>query len=242
MAFGVRRSAYHVRPAFGARLSPTDTSHHPHLVYTGTAMRWLVCLVGLLAIAGCGNRSLRALEYRSDKPVREFSRAEQVIDPQKYDYFAEIEVVRKGKMRLDLFEVEAPVAVNSFVFLALNRYYDGLAWHRVIPDYVAQTGDPTGTGAGGPGYSFGLEVSPKLRYDRAGMVGVARTFDPNSNGSQFFITLQPTPILNGQYTIFAEVVEGIDVLGKLAPTEGPQAVDPDKRDKIRSVRILVRNK
>ncbi|WP_027891519.1 peptidylprolyl isomerase [Calidithermus chliarophilus] len=205
-------------------------------------MRWLVCLVGLLAIAGCGNRSLRALEYRSDKPVREFSRAEQVIDPQKYDYFAEIEVVRKGKMRLDLFEVEAPVAVNSFVFLALNRYYDGLAWHRVIPDYVAQTGDPTGTGAGGPGYSFGLEVSPKLRYDRAGMVGVARTFDPNSNGSQFFITLQPTPILNGQYTIFAEVVEGIDVLGKLAPTEGPQAVDPDKRDKIRSVRILVRNK
>jgi peptidylprolyl isomerase len=205
-------------------------------------MRWLVCLVGLLALAGCGNRSLRALEYRSDRPLREFTRAEQVIDPQKFDYFAQIDIEKKGRVLLDLYESEAPIAVNSFVFLALNHFYDGILWHRVIPDYIAQTGDPTGTGAGGPGYSYGLEISPKLRYDRAGVVGVARTFDPNSNGSQFFITYQPTPILNGQYTIFAQVTEGIDVLAKLAPTEGPKAVHPDQRDRIKSVRILVRNK
>jgi peptidylprolyl isomerase len=204
-------------------------------------MRWLVCLVGVLALVGCGS-PLRALTYRSERPLREFTRPEQVIEPDKYDYFAQIDIEKKGKVLLDLYESEAPLTVNSFVFLALNRFYEGLVWHRVIPDYIAQSGDPTGTGAGGPGYSYGLEISPKLRYDRAGVVGMARTFDPNSNGSQFFITYRPTPILNGQYTIFAQVTEGMDVLAKLAPTEGPKAVPPDRRDRIRSVRILFRNK
>jgi cyclophilin family peptidyl-prolyl cis-trans isomerase len=128
--------------------------------------------------------------------------------------------------------------VNSFVFLALHRYFDGVVWHRVIPGFVAQTGDPTGTGRGGPGYTFGLEIVPGLGFDREGVVGMARTQDPNSNGSQFFITLGPAPHLTGAYTVFGRVVEGMEVVKRLAPTEGPGA--GGERDRILSVEILVK--
>jgi len=182
---------------------------------------------------------METLPYKSDKPVTKFSKPEEVIDPTKYDYFAEIETT-KGKFMVDLYESEAPVTVNSFVFLALNRYYDGLTWHRVIPGFVAQTGDPTATGGGGPGYRFGLEVTPRLNYDKKGVLGMARTPDPNSNGSQFFITYGPTANLNQQYTIFGQVTEGMEVVEKINPTEGPEA--KPERDKIVSMKILVKAK
>ncbi|MGK0617348.1 peptidylprolyl isomerase [Meiothermus cerbereus] len=182
---------------------------------------------------------MEALPYKSDKPVTRFSKPEQVIDPAKFDYYAELET-SKGKIGIDLFESEAPITVNSFVFLALNRYFEGIVFHRVIPGFVAQTGDPTGTGMGGPGYQFGLEVTPKLNYDKKGLLGMARTMDPNSNGSQFFITYSPTPNLNQQYTIFGQVVEGMEVVERIAPTEGPRA--SQERDKIISVKIFARSK
>ncbi|MDT7920889.1 MAG: peptidylprolyl isomerase [Meiothermus sp.] len=182
---------------------------------------------------------MEALPYKSDKPITQFSKPEQVIDPSKFDYYAEIET-SKGKIGIDLFENEAPITVNSFVFLALHRYFEGIVFHRVIPGFVAQTGDPTGTGMGGPGYQFGLEVTPKLNYDKKGLLGMARTMDPNSNGSQFFITYGPTPNLNQQYTIFGQVVEGMEVVERIAPTEGPMA--SRERDKILSVKIFAKRK
>lgn len=182
---------------------------------------------------------MEALPYKSDQPVTRFAKALQVIDADRYDYFAEIET-SKGIVGIDLFETQTPVTVNSFVFLALNRYFEGVVFHRVIPGFVAQTGDPTGTGTGGPGYQFGLEVTPELNFDRKGVLGMARTMDPNSNGSQFFITFGPTPNLNQQYTIFGQVVEGMEVVESIAPTEGPAA--RPERDKIKSVRILVRSR
>ncbi|WP_299426300.1 peptidylprolyl isomerase [uncultured Meiothermus sp.] len=182
---------------------------------------------------------MEALPYQSDQPVTRFARAEQVIDPAKFDYFAEIETTQ-GKIGIDLFETEAPNTVNSFVFLALNRYFEGIVFHRVIPGFVAQTGDPTGTGTGGPGYQFGLEVNPRLNFDKKGVLGMARTMDPNSNGSQFFITFGPTPNLNQQYTVFGQVVEGMGAVESIAPTEGPQR-RPD-RDQIVSVKIFARGK
>ena len=169
---------------------------------------------------------METMEYLSETPVRKFSKPEVVIDHKKYDYYAEIET-SKGKILIDLLEDSAPNTVNSFVFLALNHYFDGLKWHRVVPGFVAQTGDPTGTGAGGPGYQFGLEIDPNLSYDAAGWVGMARTNDPNTNGSQFFITLAPTPHLTGQYTIFGKVVEGLDVVKQLT-----------QQDTIKTVKIL----
>ncbi|WP_457637721.1 peptidylprolyl isomerase [Oceanithermus sp.] len=169
---------------------------------------------------------MEVMKYLSDKPVRHFSKPEVVTDYKKYDYYAEIDT-SKGRIVIDLLEDSAPNTVNSFVFLALNHCFDGVRWHRVVPGFVAQTGDPTGTGTGGPGYQFGLEIDPKLSYDAAGWVGMARTADPNTNGSQFFITLAPTPHLTGQYTIFGKVIEGMDVVQKLT-----------QQDTIKTVKIL----
>ncbi len=179
---------------------------------------------------------MKPLPYLSETPVRTFSAPKAVLEPGK-DYYARLRTT-KGEILLDLLEKEAPNTVNSFVFLALHRYFEGVEWHRVIPGFVAQTGDPTGTGRGGPGYTFGLEIAPGLAYDREGMVGMARTQDPNSNGSQFFITLGPAPHLTGQYTLFAKVVEGMGVVRRLNPTEGPLATGA--RDKLLSVEILIK--
>jgi peptidylprolyl isomerase len=179
---------------------------------------------------------MKPLPYLSETPVRTFSAPRPVLEPGK-DYYARLKTT-KGDILIDLLEKEAPNTVNSFVFLALHRYFEGVNWHRVIPGFVAQTGDPTGTGRGGPGYAFGLEIAPGLAFDREGVVGMARTQDPNSNGSQFFITLGPAPHLTGQYTIFGQVVEGMDVVKRLAPTEGPLA--GGKKDKLLMVEILVK--
>ncbi|WP_038043103.1 peptidylprolyl isomerase [Thermus tengchongensis] len=196
-----------------------------------------VLLLSLLILLGaCRGESMKPLPYLSETPVRSFKAPEALLEPGK-DYYARLKT-SKGDILLDLLEKEAPNTVNSFVFLALHRFFEGVEWHRVIPGFVAQTGDPTGTGAGGPGYAFGLEIAPGLAFDREGMVGMARTQDPNSNGSQFFITLAPTPHLTGQYTLFARVVEGMEVVRRLAPTEGPGATG--ERDKILSVEILVK--
>ena len=202
----------------------------------------------MLALVACGGKKVDnsvpggfvALDYLSDTPQQSFSAPDQVLKS-GVDYFAEIDTT-KGKMVIDLFQDEAPKTVNSFVFLALHRYYEGIVFHRVIENFMAQTGDPTGTGTGGPGYQFGLEVTPKLNYDKAGVLGMARTQNPNSNGSQFFITFQETPFLNQQYSIFGQVTEGLDVLKQISFTEGAKMVSPDKRDKILSVRILTRAK
>jgi peptidylprolyl isomerase len=181
---------------------------------------------------------MQALDYLSDHPKRHFSQPQQVIEPDKYDYFAEFET-SKGRFKVELFAKEAPLTVNSFVFLALNRFYEGLLWHRVIPGFVAQSGDPTGTGSGGPGYSYGLELAPHLNYDRKGRLGMARTLDPNSNGSQFFITFAPTPHLNQQYSLFGQVIEGMEVVEAIAPTEPARGAS---RDTIVSVKILAKPK
>ncbi len=193
---------------------------------------WLVLPFLLL---GCKGEEMKTLPYLSEEPVRRFARPGVVLEPGR-DYLARL-YTTKGEVLLDLLEKEAPNTVNSFIFLALHRYFEDIPWHRVIPGFVAQTGDPTGTGMGGPGYSFGLEIAPGLGFDREGVVGMARTQDPNSNGSQFFITLGPAPHLSGAYTVFGRVVEGMGVLRRLTPTEGPgQGVS----DRLLKVEILYR--
>jgi cyclophilin family peptidyl-prolyl cis-trans isomerase len=148
---------------------------------------------------------------RAEQPVRVFDRVPETVLEAGKDYAALI-VTNRGSFIVDLHEARTPVTVNSFVWLALHRYYDGVSFHRVIPGFVAQGGDPTGSGGGGPGYQFGLEVQPDLRFNEAGVIGMARTNDPNSNGSQFYITLAATPNLNGQYTVFGKVISGLEVV------------------------------
>ena len=117
----------------------------------------------------------------------------------------------KGDLKIKLFSDLTPHTVNNFVFLSKAGFYNGVIFHRVIDDFMAQTGDPTGTGRGGPGYSFADEFHPDLKHDRPGIVSMANA-GQNTNGSQFFITHVPTPWLDGKHSVFGELVEGLDVL------------------------------
>ncbi len=146
-----------------------------------------------------------------------------IIDPQKqYAVLIETEL---GNIVLRLFDNESPITVNNFVFLAQQGYYDGVAFHRVIHDFMVQGGDPTGTGSGGPGYMFEDEVDNGLKFDRPGLLAMANS-GPNTNGSQFFITHVATPHLNGLHTIYGEVVEGMSTVFAI-PERNPQnAKDP----------------
>ena len=150
--------------------------------------------------------------FLSDTQVREFEGAEDVLEEGK-DYQVVIET-SKGTIRADLFEERAPNTVNNFVFLAQNRFYDGIVFHRVLEDFMAQTGDPTGTGTGGPGYQFEDEFVDELTHDGPGVLSMANS-GPNTNGSQFFITFEATPHLDGLHSVFGEVVEGEEVLSEL---------------------------
>ena len=140
------------------------------------------------------------------------------VDPSK-TYTATLHT-EKGDIVIDLFADKAPWAVNSFVFLAQNGWYDGSAFYRVIPGFLAQTGDPSNSGLGSPGYAFSNEVTPELHFNKAGVVAMANAGYDNTNGSQFFITYAPVPSLDGKYTIFGQVTEeSLKVLTTLRPRD-----------------------
>ena len=143
------------------------------------------------------------------------------IDPSK-TYIATFKT-EKGDIVVELFADKAPVTVNNLVFLANEGFYDNTTFHRVLEDFMAQGGDPTGTGSGGPGYEFEDEIDPNLTFDRPGLLAMANS-GPGTNGSQFFITFAPVPWLDGRHTIFGEVIEGSEVLDQLTrrdPTQNP---------------------
>ena len=129
------------------------------------------------------------------------------VDTNK-EYTATIKT-EKGDLELELFAKDVPVTVNNFVFLAREGFYDNTTFHRVIPDFMAQGGDPTGTGTGGPGYKFADEFTKHTHV--AGTLSMANA-GPNTNGSQFFITYTPQQHLNGMHSVFGQLVDGTDVL------------------------------
>ncbi len=131
------------------------------------------------------------------------------IDANK-KYFATVEMEKGGEFVIELYADKAPITVNSFVFLAREGYFNGVTFHRVLDGFMAQGGDPTGTGMGGPGYEFVNEDS-NLTFDKAGVVAMANA-GRDTNGSQFFITFDAADFLNGGYTIFGQVTEGMDVV------------------------------
>jgi cyclophilin family peptidyl-prolyl cis-trans isomerase len=143
------------------------------------------------------------------------------IDPAK-KYKAHMET-DNGTMVIELFADKTPVTVNSFVFLAREGFYDGVIFHRVIANFMAQGGDPTGTGRGGPGYQFQDEFHPSLKHDKRGVLSMANA-GPGTNGSQFFITHGPTPHLNNRHSVFGQVIEGEDVLMSI-PERDPSNVN-----------------
>ena len=146
------------------------------------------------------------------------------IDPEK-QYTATLELAKGGQIVIDLFAAEAPVTVNNFVFLARDGFYDGVTFHRVLEGFMAQSGDPTGTGAGNPGYVFQDEFNTNLRHDQAGTLSMANR-GPNTNGAQFFITFVPTPHLDGRHSVFGRVAEGMDVLNGITLRDPATATTP----------------
>jgi cyclophilin family peptidyl-prolyl cis-trans isomerase len=153
-------------------------------------------------------------EYSSAPPM--------LIDTSK-QYLATIKMEKGGEFVIELYADKAPITVNSFVFLAREGYFDGVTFHRVLEGFMAQGGDPTGTGGGGPGYKFVNEDSD-LRFDKAGVVAMANA-GRDTNGSQFFITFVPTPQLDGDYTIFGQVTSGMDVVNNLTRRDPNQRPD-----------------
>ena len=163
---------------------------------------FLTSLVGLSlsVLASCGRAKSAPQRYDAPPPM--------VIDTEK-TYYATIKT-EKGDIRLLLFDDEAHMTVHNFVSLARQGFYDGCTFHRVIPGFVAQAGDPTGTGSGGPGYTFPDEFNPSLSHDSAGILSMANA-GPDTNGSQ--------PHLDSRHSIFGKVVDGMEVLLSLTPRD-----------------------
>ena len=141
---------------------------------------------------------------------------------------------QRGEIVCQLHAAQAPMTVENFINLARAGFYDGTTFHRVIPGFMAQGGDPTGTGRGGPGYTFGDEFDASLSHDGPGVLSMANA-GPGTNGSQFFLTFGPTPHLDGKHTVFGRVTDGMDVL--LSLRERDPSRDPQPGDRIETIEI-----
>jgi cyclophilin family peptidyl-prolyl cis-trans isomerase len=179
----------------------------------------VVVLIVWLAVPG---KSSNVVE-----PPQAASRQYDAYPPMAIDagkqYFATVKMANGGEFVIQLYPDKAPLTVNSFVFLARDGYFDGVTFHRVLEGFMAQGGDPTGTGMGGPGYQFANEDSD-LIFDKEGVVAMANA-GRDTNGSQFFITFASTPQLNGGYTIFGQVIEGMDVVNGITRRDPEQSPD-----------------
>jgi cyclophilin family peptidyl-prolyl cis-trans isomerase/protein-disulfide isomerase len=226
---------------FEKDLTSTDTSSRIQSMY-GDARRLGIAAIPTVFINGTLQQrpalsydglnstiGLLALATRQFTTCPPFS-----IDPAR-QYTATLHTA-KGDLVIQLYADKAPLAVNSFVFLAKQGWFNGVTFHRVIPGFVAQAGDPSGTGAGGPGYYFKNEVSANLSFDKPGVVGMANA-GPDTNGSQFFITYTPQPQLDGTYTIFGQVIKGMDVVEALTQRDAQLTAGLPPGDKILSVTV-----
>jgi len=197
----------------------------------------VVCAGALLAVAGGAAENKMAGLAEVDRYIKQ-----QKIDKNKPGWkvrlpkapfdvsFKGVKVIWKlqtnvGDMAIQLMPDVAPKHVASTVYLTRLGYFDDTPFHRVIQGFMAQGGDPTGTGRGNPGYQFGLEVDPKVKHSKAGILSTANSGGGNSDGSQFFLTFGPTPMLDGKYTIFGQIVSGMSTLKKMEekanPNDGP---------------------
>jgi len=220
---------------------PNRATRHPSKRYRVRMIDRIALIPVLLAAiaSGCGGTveggrdagsaaipdGWSATPFLASTPMRAFSTLGDGTDD-GVDYGA-ILATDAGAMVIDLAEDEAPVTVGSFVWLARHRFFEGIAFHRVIAGFMAQSGDPNTVsgpsstwGTGGPGYQFGLEIDPSLSFDGAGVVGMANA-GPETNGSQFFITFAAASHLDGGYTIFGHVIGGLDALSAIQLGEPP---------------------
>ena len=151
---------------------------------------------------------------------QQYDKAPEMQIDENAEYTAHLQT-SCGEVEIELLAKDAPITVNSFVFLARDGFYDGLTFHRIIPGFMAQGGDPLGTGTGGPGYQFEDEIVDSLVFDQPGLLAMANS-GPGTNGSQFFITVAPAEHLNGAHTIFGRVTKGQDVVSEIESYGTPE--------------------
>lgn len=172
--------------------------------------------------------------FESIPAADQYDEAPPMMVDEAKQYFATFKMAKDGEFVVELYPAKAPITVNSFVFLACKNFFDGVTFHRVLEGFMAQGGDPTGTGSGGPGYEFVNENSD-LTFNKDGVMAMANA-GPDTNGSQFFITYGAQEFLNGGYTIFGQVVEGMDVVNAITPRD-PQQNPSFEGDAIETIMI-----
>jgi cyclophilin family peptidyl-prolyl cis-trans isomerase len=216
------------------RVKGADRKTRARQTNPNRVIQWIALAVVVLAIGGIVWAILSARQPAEESAAVPKDSAGEQAEPKQYDspplqidpaksYTATVTMAKGGQFTIQLFPDKAPVTVNSFVFLAREGFFDGVTFHRVLPGFMAQGGDPTGTGGGGPGYQFDNEDSD-LKFDKAGVVAMANA-GRDTNGSQFFITFGPTPHLDGGYTIFGQVTSGMDVVTGLRLRDPEQLPD-----------------
>ena len=174
--------------------------------------------------------------FESIPAAARYSNAPEVLIDTTSKYFATVKMANGGEFKIELYADKAPITVNSFVFLSCKGFFNGVTFHRVLEGFMAQGGDPTGTGMEGPGYEFVNEYSD-LTFDKPGVVAMANA-GPDTNGSQFFITFTPTEFLNGGYTIFGQIVSGMDVVNAITRRD-PEQSPSFTGDAMESVTITI---
>lgn len=240
-------------PPAGARTVASSTPRRPWYrdpIYLGIGVVVLLIILGVgafliawqlqqgaAAASGAESTAIPAASPAAASPVaagqkevRMYNQYPSMVIDQNKNYQAVIET-DKGDITVDLFAQDAPKTVNSFVFLAREGFYDGVSFHRVIPGFVAQGGDPTGTGTGGPGYRFEDEINQHKVAE--GALAMANA-GPGTNGSQFFITYSAQPHLDGKHTVFGRVSNGLDIAKSLNPAEPGRGGQPSV---IKTIRI-----
>jgi len=185
------------------------------------------------------NSSINAEKQVNKMPelvgTKQYSSAPPIFIDVNQEYYAQVRMIKGGEFTIQLYANKAPITVNNFIFLTRQGYYDGVTFHRVLEGFMAQGGDPTGTGSGGPGYKFKNEVSD-LKFDKPGVVAMANA-GKDTNGSQFFIMFNAYSLSPSDYTIFGQVIEGMDVVNSI--TLRDPAASPDfPGDMIESVTII----
>lgn len=195
----------------------------------------------LFYTAGLTLMALSAFGCASHKAAPAVPEPQQTIEPapsveRTQQMKAKIET-NMGVIEVELYQDKAPKTVENFTKLAKKGFYDGIIFHRVIPQFMIQTGDPTGTGMGGPGYKFGDEFDPTLRHDKPGVLSMANS-GPGTNGSQFFITTVPTPWLDDKHSVFGQVTSGMDVVKKIESAPRDRSDKPRETIRMEKVTIL----
>lgn len=196
----------------------------------------LVIVLSLSLFIGCSKK-----EETNDKNTTSTNNAETEKGKDDKNPIATIEMEDGSQIKIELYPDVAPNTVRNFISLANSKFYDGLIFHRVIPDFMIQGGDPEGTGVGGPGYAIKGEFSSNgfentLKHDR-GVISMARAQDKNSAGSQFFIMHKDSPHLDGEYAAFGKVIEGIEVVDKIAAVETVAQDKPKEDVKMKKVTV-----